>query len=60
MAKKTTLKEFEAVFPKLEEALLEDTKRFNLPEEQLAWYKAVSVRRRIGSSLHGGLMPIDS
>lgn len=42
MAQKTTLKEFESVFPKLEEALLEHAQSFKLPEKELAWYKAVS------------------
>jgi len=42
MAQKTTLKEFEAVFPKLEEVLLEHAAKYNLPKEQVDWYKAVS------------------
>ena len=42
MAKATTLKEFESVFPKLEEALMEQAKSYKLPEEQLKWYQAVS------------------
>jgi len=42
MAQKTTLKEFESVFPKLEAALLEHAKSFKLPEKELAWYQAVS------------------
>jgi len=42
MAQKTTLKEFESVFPKLEEALLEHAQSFKLPEKEVAWYKAVS------------------
>ena len=42
MAKSTTLKEFESVFPKLEEALLEQAKKYKLPEDQLKWYQAVS------------------
>lgn len=41
MAKTTTLKEFESVFPKLEEALLEDAKAYKLPEQMLSWYKQV-------------------
>lgn len=44
MAQKTTLKEFESVFPKLEEALVEHAKSFKLPEKELAWYKAVGLR----------------
>lgn len=41
MAQKTTLKEFESVFPKLEEALLAQAKEFKLPEKELEWYKKV-------------------
>lgn len=40
---KTTLKEFEAVFTKLEEDLVEHALEYNLPKEQLEWYKLVSV-----------------
>ncbi len=42
MAQKTTLKEFESVFPKLEEALLAHARQYNLPEEFLKWYQTVS------------------
>ena len=41
MAQKTTLKEFESIFPKLEEVLLEQAKKYNLPEMEMAWYKKV-------------------
>jgi hypothetical protein len=41
MATKTTLKEFEAVFPKLEEDLLNWAKSYNLPQQYLEWYKKV-------------------
>lgn len=44
MAQKTTLKEFESVYPKLEAALLDHAKSYKLPEEQLNWYKRVSLR----------------
>lgn len=43
MAQKTTLKEFEDVFPKLEEVLLEHAKSYNLPKQALDWYKRVSA-----------------
>jgi hypothetical protein len=42
MAKTTTLKEFESVFPKLVEDLLDHAKQYKLPEEFVKWYKAVS------------------
>jgi hypothetical protein len=41
MATKTTLQEFESVFPKLEEDLLSWAKQYNLPEQYLEWYKKV-------------------
>lgn len=43
MAQRTTLKEFEAVFPKLEADLVEHAQKYNLPQKQLDWYKAVGV-----------------
>lgn len=43
MAKKTTLTEFESVFPKLEEVLLEHAQKYKLPKEELAWYKKASI-----------------
>lgn len=43
MAKTTTLKEFESVFPKLVEDLLDHAKQYKLPEEFVNWYKAVWV-----------------
>ncbi len=42
MAKKTTLQQFESVFPKLQEDLLATAKQYNLPQEQQDWYKKVS------------------
>lgn len=42
MAQKTTLKEFEAVYPKLEEALLDHARSYKLPETELTWLKKVS------------------
>lgn len=43
MAQKTTLQEFESVFPKLQEALLEHAKSYKLPQEQLDWYRKVGA-----------------
>jgi hypothetical protein len=42
MAKATTLKEFEAVFPKLVEDILEHAGQYKLPAEFAKWFKAVS------------------
>lgn len=50
MAQGTTLQEFESVFPKLEEAIIEHAKKFNLPEQQLDWYKRVCVLTVYGLS----------
>lgn len=43
MAQQTTLDEFNSVYPKLEEALLEHARSYKLPQEQLDWYKRVSL-----------------
>lgn len=40
---KTTLKEFEAVFPKLEADLLEHAQKYKLPKAELEWFKTVSL-----------------
>lgn len=41
-AQKTTLKEFESIYPKLEEALLDHARSYKLPQTELDWFKAVS------------------
>lgn len=41
MAQKTTLKDFEAVFPKLEEELVAHAKKYGLPDEYVKWYRQV-------------------
>ena len=43
MAKTTTLKEFESVFPKLVDDILNHAKQYKLPEEFVAWFKAVRL-----------------
>lgn len=47
MAQKTNLKEFEAVFPKLEAVLLEQAASFKLPQAFLEWYQRVSLPLRL-------------
>lgn len=42
MARKTNLKEFEDVFPKLEKVLLEQAASYNLPKAYLEWYQKVN------------------
>lgn len=39
---KTTLKEFEAVFPKLEADLVEHAQKYKLPKAELEWFQKVS------------------
>lgn len=41
-AQKTTLKEFESIYPKLEEAILDHARSYKLPQAELDWFKAVS------------------
>jgi hypothetical protein len=41
MAQKRTLKEFEAVFPKLEEVVLDNAKQIGLPQQYLDWFRKV-------------------
>lgn len=52
MAKSTTLKEFESVFPKLEEDLLAWARQYNLPQEQQDWYKKVRRSLRDSAIFH--------
>jgi farnesyl diphosphate synthase len=44
MAKRTNLKEFEAVFPKLEEVLVEHARQYKLPDREVEWYRQVRGR----------------
>jgi farnesyl diphosphate synthase len=43
MAQKTTLKEFESVFPTLVEDMLAHAKQYGAPQMALDWYKAVRI-----------------
>ncbi|KAI1103281.1 terpenoid synthase [Jackrogersella minutella] len=60
MAKKTTLKEFESVFPKLEEDLLDSVKKYNLPKEQQEWYKKMLEINTLGGKCNRGMSVPDS
>ncbi|KUI71787.1 Farnesyl pyrophosphate synthase [Cytospora mali] len=60
MAQKTTLKEFEDVFPKLEADLLEQAKSYNLPKGELAWYKASLETNPLGGKCNRGMSVPDS
>ncbi|KAL0465822.1 farnesyl diohosphate synthase [Neurospora intermedia] len=60
MAKTTTLKEFESVFPKLEEALLEYAEAYKLPEQMLSWYKKSLEINTLGGKCNRGMSVPDS
>jgi len=60
MAKATTLKEFEAVFPKLVEDILDHAKQYNLPEEFVKWFKASMNANTIGGKCNRGMSVPDS
>jgi len=60
MAQKTTLKEFESVFPKLEEALLAHARQYNLPEEYLKWYQTSLETNALGGKCNRGMSVPDS
>ncbi|GAP93148.1 putative farnesyl pyrophosphate synthase [Rosellinia necatrix] len=60
MATKTTLKEFESVFPKLEEDLLNWAKGYNLPEQYLTWYKNSLEENAVGGKCNRGMSVPDS
>jgi farnesyl diphosphate synthase len=60
MAQRTTLQEFESVFPKLEEALLDHAKSYKLPQEQLDWYKKSLNINTLGGKCNRGMSVPDS
>lgn len=43
MAQTTTLKQFESVFPKLVEDILDASKQYKLPAAFVDWYKKVVI-----------------
>ncbi|KAH8805900.1 farnesyl diphosphate synthase [Xylogone sp. PMI_703] len=60
MAKTTTLKEFESVFPQLVEDLLAHSKSYNLPEQFVEWYKASLNANALGGKCNRGMSVPDS
>ncbi|KAF7554245.1 hypothetical protein G7Z17_g3091 [Cylindrodendrum hubeiense] len=60
MAQKTTLKEFESVYPKLKEALLDHARSYKLPKEQLDWYTKNLEVNPIGGKCNRGMSVPDS
>ena len=43
MAKSAALEKFESIFPTLVEDVLAHSKSYNLPQQALDWFKAVST-----------------
>ncbi|RKF60920.1 Farnesyl pyrophosphate synthase [Erysiphe neolycopersici] len=60
MSKTTTIKQFEAVFPKLVEDLVNHAKQYNLPEEFIRWYEAVLNANTLGGKCNRGMSVPDS
>ncbi|KAL6910787.1 terpenoid synthase [Trichoderma evansii] len=60
MAQKTTLKEFESVYPKLEEALLDHARSYKLPAKELAWFKKNLEVNPLGGKCNRGMSVPDS
>ncbi|KAI2615864.1 terpenoid synthase [Hypoxylon sp. NC1633] len=60
MAKTTTLKEFESIFPKLEEDLLATAKQYNLPQQQQDWYRKMLHVNTLGGKCNRGMSVPDS
>jgi farnesyl diphosphate synthase len=60
MAQKTTLQEFEAVFPKLEAVLLEHANSYKLPAQAVEWYKNSLKVNAIGGKCNRGMSVPDS
>ncbi|KHO01470.1 Farnesyl pyrophosphate synthetase [Metarhizium album ARSEF 1941] len=60
MAQETTLKEFEAVYPKLEQAVLEHARKYKLPQAELDWLKANLETNPVGGKCNRGMSVPDS
>ncbi|KAH8591161.1 farnesyl pyrophosphate synthetase [Bisporella sp. PMI_857] len=60
MAQTTTLKEFESVFPKLVEDILDHANTYKLPEEFVKWFKASLNANAIGGKCNRGMSVPDS
>ncbi|PSR80576.1 isoprenoid synthase domain-containing protein [Coniella lustricola] len=57
---KTTLAEFEAVFPKLEADILEHAQKYKLPAAELEWFKKSLQTNAIGGKCNRGMSVPDS
>jgi farnesyl diphosphate synthase len=60
MAQSTTLEEFEAIYPKLEAALLDDAKALKLPQAEYEWYKKNLNVNPLGGKCNRGMSVPDT
>ncbi|KAL2108567.1 hypothetical protein VUR80DRAFT_3617 [Thermomyces stellatus] len=60
MAQKTTLAEFEAVFPKLEKVLVDDIASYGLPEPYVEWFRKSLNTNAVGGKCNRGMSVPDS
>ncbi|KJZ75022.1 Farnesyl pyrophosphate synthase [Hirsutella minnesotensis 3608] len=60
MAKKTTLKEFESVFPKLAQDLLDHASSYKTPQTALDWFKKNLEINTVGGKCNRGMSIPDS
>jgi farnesyl diphosphate synthase len=60
MAKQTNIKEFESVWPRLEEAMLEYVSKYKLPEKETEWYKQSLKTNTLGGKCNRGMSVPDS
>jgi farnesyl diphosphate synthase len=60
MAKRTTLQEFEAVWPKVREAILDHARSYKLPADELEWFKKSLEVNTVGGKCNRGMSVPDS
>lgn len=60
MATATTLREFECIFPKLVEDILAHSRKYNLPEDFVNWYRKSLNANTIGGKCNRGMSVPDS
>ncbi|KAI0472084.1 terpenoid synthase [Xylariaceae sp. FL0804] len=61
MARKTNREEFEAIFPILEEDLVTEAReKYNLPAEQIEWYRRMVKTNAVGGKCNRGMSVPDS
>ncbi|KAF4581837.1 Farnesyl pyrophosphate synthetase [Ophiocordyceps camponoti-floridani] len=60
MAKRTTRQEFEAVFPKVVDILVNHVKTYNMPSQALEWFKKSVETNTLGGKCNRGMSVPDS